>query len=71
VLREVVVERQEIILSTDGEPRVYDPDIDDVRPPTGPSEAALEKIADYGKHQTEYLIRSELLTLTDHLSNSS
>ncbi len=41
--------RQEIILHTDGEPQIYDPDLDDERPPAGPSAAAKEKIEDHGE----------------------
>jgi hypothetical protein len=47
----VAASRQEIILHTDGEPRIYDPDLDDERPPTGPSVEAKEKIEDHGELQ--------------------
>jgi hypothetical protein len=43
------VERQEVILTTDGEPRAYDPDLDDTRPRIGPSEEAKEKLVDHSK----------------------
>jgi hypothetical protein len=41
--------RQQTIFNTDGERREYDPDLDDVPPPTGPSDEALSKIEDFGK----------------------
>lgn len=47
LLRLVCVERQEVTLSTDGEPRAYDPDLDDTRPPSGPSDQAKERMSDH------------------------
>ncbi|KAJ9108278.1 hypothetical protein QFC19_002526 [Naganishia cerealis] len=46
-LGEISATRQQIILNTDGERREYDPDLDDVLPPTGPSKDALSKLEDF------------------------
>lgn len=40
-----------MILNTDGEPREYDPDLDDVPSPKGPSVEAMSKIEDFSKDE--------------------
>lgn len=48
-LGEISATRQQTIFNTDGERREYDPDLDDVPPPTGPSDEALSKLEDFGE----------------------
>ncbi|KAJ9100538.1 hypothetical protein QFC21_003581 [Naganishia friedmannii] len=65
-LGEISATRQQVILNTDGERREYDPDFDDVSPPTGPSEEALSKLEDFDiVCDTEHKARA--VTFNPHL----
>ncbi|KAI5453378.1 Topoisomerase 1-associated factor 1 [Naganishia albida] len=65
-LGEISATRQQVILNTDGEPREYDPDLDDVPSPKGPSVEAMSKIEDFNiVHDTD--IRAKEMTFNPQL----